>query len=596
MDSKIISHSSISLPQNMAQTEQTYKPSRLHFFVRFAQTLLIKPITTPMLLALRSFKLLTWDASQALTLKALGYHTEASEKFEKSYLKTVRVARDILFIPTTAASAFGGMIASRKKVNDDLCRKLPSDYLSTNYTRKFDQFSSYLNGQKTFDVIKPSGIHEFAAESDGNLQTVMASHFLKPDVMAINFGIPNLATFVTEAKEDGSVQTVKVDAKSLKREEMHYHPTNGKIQSGIFFVPTNLPPEALERFKKAAKALEGRKDITCVNTNCRVLEMAGFSIDGKKMDKVIYPTTMMEHLLYRDVFYTGTDGIKHKVHFDIINTTNQSLEEHFTKIDTAVVGTRLRHRRRNADTEENRRARGAAAKAIIAEEKEHLANLSVAEKEQLDLTRRKVTVSVPSVLGKAISRIWGRHTIFEIDLADKKKEIAAAFEGQDKLSAFPHKKPSLATRAKRDVFFCKSMIKFIRRHMMGRVDELHLDVTDLFSHLKHTTHGQRLNYVILDDKIVLAKVKANGESKGGHRKAADWALSKHALLSSRQNVRSSGEIWYDQTTNTFKVNSDSGTYMPNQEQLNATVRLVNQIFANGQDANVFEAVAEEVAV
>jgi hypothetical protein len=94
----------------------------------------------------------------------------------------------------------------------------------------------------------------------------MASNIFKPGIMAINFGTPNVSTFVTKLEKDGVIQTVKVDAKSLRREAMTYHETNGKIQSGIFLILSNLPKEALERFEQAAEALQGRKDITCVNT------------------------------------------------------------------------------------------------------------------------------------------------------------------------------------------------------------------------------------------------------------------------------------------------------------------------------------------
>src|SRR5262249_54561378 len=152
----------------------------------------------------------------------------------------------------------------------------------------------------------------FPARSDPSLKTVMASHFLNPGLMAINFGCPNISTFLTKKEEDGSVQTVQIDAKSLRREAMSYHRTNGKIQSGVFFVPTNLPKEAMDRFNEAALKMQGRRDITCVNTNCRVLKEAGFSIENVDMEGVVFPTTLMEHLLFRNVFYTDSQGQKHK--------------------------------------------------------------------------------------------------------------------------------------------------------------------------------------------------------------------------------------------------------------------------------------------
>lgn len=573
-----------------SNTNHVLKRSRLHFSWKFAQTILLIPITTTVRLSCRLVKLLTWDVGKAGAFKALGYHNEASAFFERNYLKTVRVARDLLFIPTTAYSALRDIVAKGDDFVDDLKVDASHSYLSVDHTKKFDLFSSYMYGRKTFEVIQPTGIQEFAAETDGSLKTVMVSHFLKPGIMAINFGIPNVATFATVAKEDGSVQTLKVDAKSLKREKMAYHPTNGKIQSGVFFVPTNLPPEALERFKAAAQKLQGRTDITCVNTNCRVLEEAGFSIEGKKMDEVFFPTTFMEHLLFRNVIYTDKAGKKHKIHFDIINTTQQSIEEHLEKIDMAVVGTRLRHRRRNADTEENRKARGVAARALIEEEKNRIARASPAERDASDLARRKITVSVPSCLGNAISRIWGRHTLYEVDLSDKKAEIAKAFQDLAKLPPFPHEKPSFSTRLKRDFFFSQPMINFLRRHMMGHMDTLYLNTQDLFNHLK-STQGERLNYVILEDKVVLARVNANINREEAHRRLADWALSKHALLAGREAVYCSGELWYDKAKQRFMANKDSGTYMPGENHIKVAVDLINRIFESNRYGNIFEVAA-----
>lgn len=550
--------------------------SRVGAFFKLAETIFITPLTSVVSLSGRFVKLITWDAGHAAVLKVLGYHDEAASSFEMSYLKTVRVVRDILLIPDNARSAFNDMLAAPVEWDNSLKPMRTQDYLSVSHTKKFDQFSSYLYGRKTFEVVNPTGIREFAAESDGTLNTVMASHFLKPDVMAINFGIPNVATFLTEAKEDGSVQTVKIDAKSLKRDKMSYHGTNGKIQSGVFFVPTNLPQEALERFKAASKKLEGRADITCVNTNCRVLEKAGFTIEGKKMTETIFPTTLMEHFLFRNVIYTDSNGVRHKVHFEIINTTPHSLEEHYEKIDLAVVGTRLRHKRRNADTEENRKERGVAARALIQEEKKRIKEGAASHEVRHDLKTRKVSVSVSSSFGDFFARIWGRHTIYEVDLSDKKDEIANAFEGTKPLKPFPQENPSLVTRIKRDFLFSKPMINFLRRHIMGSTDTLYLETQDLFNHLK-STNGERLNYVVLGDKVVLAKVKAS-EVQEGARKIADWALSKHALIAGRESVHCSGELWYDKEKGRFMVNKDSGTYMPDSARLKKAVDLINTIF------------------
>lgn len=572
------------------------RTSRFCCFTKFSYTILLSPFTTTTKLTFRLVKLLTWDCIKSSLYKMSGYHTDSHNFLQSQYLKTVKAARDILLIPSIIKRSFVDMVAKRQAIVDDIPTIEDTDFLTVNYTRKMEQLPSFLHGMKTFSVIQPN-IVEIPAANDPTLKAVMASHMFKPGIMGINFGTPNVATFITKQEGD-AIQTVKVDAKSLRREEMSYHATNGKMQSGIFLIPSNLPEEALEQFEKAAQKLQGRKDITCVNTNCRVLQEAGFSIEGVVMEDVIFPNTLMEHLMFRNVFFTDASGIKHKIHFNIINTTEQTLEKFFENVDTAVLSTRLRHRIRHADTEEDQRARGIAAKALIEEEKRRLSKEESPEKINDDhLGKRKITVSVPSLLGRAVSRIWGRHTLYELDLSVNKKEIADAFQelakknGSDqevKLRPFPQSKPSLATRLKRDFFFSGPMIRLLRRHMMGREDTIHLHTQDIFKHLQ-STDGERFNYVLLDDKIVIARVHANASQKGKHRKIADWALSKHALLGSRQDVYCSGEMWYDKENKSFMMNHDSGTYVPTLERVQKTASILNDLFKSEKFGHVFKA-------
>lgn len=562
--------------------EKPSRRTRFSYFVKFMQTVAIAPITTTARLALRGVKLLTWNPVKAGFYKIGGFHTESAAYFEREYLKTVKVARDLLFIPSVAKRAFVDVFAKREEFCDDMEQMDTHDFLNVGHSAKMEQFSSSLHGVKTFEILKPELITEFPATNDPTLKTVMASHIFKPGIMAINFGMPNVATFITLEKE-GEVQTVKVDAKSLKREPMTYHETNGKIQSGVFLIPTNLPKEAFERFEQAASDLAGSRDITCVKTNCHVLKQAGFSIEGVNLERVVFPGDLIDHLMFRNVFYTGSDGVKHKVHFKVLNTTDQSLNKYFKNVDTAVVGTRLRHRVRNADTDESKKVRGMAAKALIEQEKQRLELAGpLKETHEEYLGKRKVTVSVPSCLGEAVTRVWGRHTLYELDLSSHKKHLSAAFE--NKLRPFPQKKPNFATRIKRDFLFSKPVINLIRRHMMGRKDTLHLHTQDIFTHLK-STNGKHLNYVLLEDKIVIARVKANGKRPQKHRKAADWALSKHALLAGRKEVYCSGEMWYDNEKNRFVMNHDSGTYLPTAERVKIVAGLANILFK----ADLFEA-------
>lgn len=578
----------------LVNTNNDVKRNRSPFLWRFAQVILVAPAISTVEFSCRLVKLITWDIGKAGTLKFLGYHAKAASFLEKRYLQTGKVALDILLTFSNAGIILRKWRAKADFV-DDLPRDISQSYLSVDHVKVRDKYSSNLYGIKKCTTIHPLGIKEFPAESDGSLNTVMASHFLNSDAWAICFGVPNLATFVTEKNKDGSMQTKKVDAASLWRKKPEVYNTKGKMQSGIYFVATNLPPEAKERYNEAAKSIaeEGTANITCVNTNCRVLKKAGFSIVGTDMEDIVLPKTFMEHLHFGDVFYTDNEGKRHKVHFDIINTTikdnpkkpdkKYDLQKHFEKVNLAVVGTWLRHLRRYTDTEENRQVRGANGRALIAEEKKRLEALPPAERVAAsELAKRKVIVSVPSSLGNIISKFWGEHDLFEMDFSDKKDEIAKAFAGKQMLQAFPHENPGFFTRLKRDFFFAQPMIDFLHRHLMGYADVLDLDTKDLFEYLKG---AGRLNYVVQEDKIIVAKIDVDEGRKGFFQKLfrdlGNWIMSKHGLLAERKVVHCSGELWYEEENGEehYFINGNSGTYLPDSERVEITANFVNSIFS-----------------
>jgi len=78
-----------------------------------------------------------------------------------------------------------------------------------------------------------------------------------------------------------------------------------------------------------------------------------------------------------------------------------------------------------------------------------------------------VTVSVPSFVGGGLAHFRGRHTLHELDIADKQEEIAAAFNNMAKLRPFPNEKPNFGTCLKRDILFSGPMIRLLCKHLVG---------------------------------------------------------------------------------------------------------------------------------
>lgn len=535
---------------------------------KLAKTILLQPATATLELIYRSLRLLTSASLQAILGSA--DTEEAKTLIAVEGIKTLQAARNVLAVPLKIAAVLNEKMSLGERSTDVQPGLTPQEYLKTEYDISFQYFASEHFSRENFKVITPRQIHEMPVFSDPSLLAVMGSHFLKSGLMGINFGCPNVALFTTHESTEDAGSVYKVDAKSLKREDMQYKDTQGKLQSGYFLIPTNLPKEAMVAVEEAAKKLQGRRDYTCVNTNCRILKEAGFTVENMELEDCYLPTTCMENFLFRNVYYKGQ-----KVHFDILKTTPLSLEEYFDKIDAAVLTTPVRHHIRDHDTAENKKARDAEAKKIISEEKKSLATSFVNLVSDKVAQAREVKISVTSYLGDMAARVWGRHSIYEINLADKKTEIMNAF-GNHSLKPFPNENPSLMTRMKRDFLFSQTAINFLRSQMASRYNTEKLNTQELLDLLK-STEGARLNYTLFADRIVFGRVSLP-KAEEGYKQAADWALSKHALLAGREEVLCAGELWYDQASDQFFINDDSGTYFPKPDDVKKMAKLANETF------------------
>lgn len=547
------------------------EPNIKNLCKKLAETILLQPLVAIGAILYRTIKILTYVPLKAVAVLAFDGFAEAGNMIELECVKTAKTARNLFVIPLKIARVINDIRSPGTPFIDNNPSLKPEDYLKTDYNIAFQHFSSEHFSNKNFKIIIPNQIQELPAYNDPSLKAVMGSHFLKSGMMGIGFGSPNVFLFTTHDSDQDKGSICTVDAKSFKREDMKYKDSNGKLQSGLYFIPTNLPKKALEAIENAAKKLEGRRDKTCVNTNCRILKEAGFTMDGVDLEDCYLPTTFMEDVLFRNIYYKGQ-----KIHFDIVKTTPLTLEEYFEKIDTAVLTTPLRHWKRRYDTNEDKQARSEEAKKLIAIEKERLKDLPPTLQDDETFKEYQIKVGISSSLGDLTARFWGRHTVYEINLSEKKDSIAELFD-HSLLKAFPQKNAGFVSRLKRDLFFSKRSINFLRKHMIGSQNSVKMKSLDFLRLLK-SSGGARLNYTLLHDRIIIARVNVATTKNELHRKAADWALSKHALLANREDVYCSGELWYDQKSNQFFLDNNSGTYYPDAPRVKKTVELANEIF------------------
>lgn len=192
------------------------------------------------------------------------------------------------------------------------------------------------------------------------------------------------------------------------------------------------------------------------------------------------------------------------------------------------------------------------------------------------------------------TKIAGRHTHYALNLSDNSMVIQTQFNQLAKLIrdtpaelkpyAFAHK--SLTVRVKK-LFLSNFVIRFLRNHMVNFVES---DSKNILVHLRSTATSKRLNFVLLNDKLIVTEIRVSRHRSNSIKRIFDEILSKHAVLANGQAVLCSGEIWWDRKTKQFKINCDSGTYRPNFERTQLVAEIANRYFQNAPLSAEFEAV------
>lgn len=304
---------------------------RLHYLKISISACLFRPAIKTFVLFSHIVKLVSWIPGKIIYYKINGEQAKATAFFNNACFKTGKVANDFFNVPSFIIRAVKDFYYNTQLSNEFLSTlQSKKSYLKPEqeYEESIQKIHSDLHGEKSFYVINPKQIDTFASHSKPSLTLVKLSDFLKPKLFAIGIGSPHITSFSLE-KQNDQTYTNKFEASALYLQSRFHQSEQNNIESGVFLLPTNLPPEIFERFHSAIIAREGTRSLTCVNGNCRLLAEAGFSIEGIDLKKVMFPKTFMEHLLFRKVFYTDSHGKKQQVHFDLLNTSSKTLDQYF---------------------------------------------------------------------------------------------------------------------------------------------------------------------------------------------------------------------------------------------------------------------------
>ena len=433
--------------------------------------------------------------------------------------------------------------------------QLASPTLPSFFRHHVDVHLDSFGREKNFEIYDLSKLPQHEAVSSPGLKVVNMTGVFASGTCFLGFGLPNV--FLADVRDEG---IFKVDAKSCNRAPMQVVETRGRVQSGYFFVPIGLAPEAVERARQRAREREGSSDITCVRTNTSVLADAGFTIDGHN------PTYILPH----DLFAAILAG---KLHFNgtpfsvaICRTVDVPLGTFYKQIVSAVRGTPLRHWRNRYDTLEAQQDRLEAARATPANA------LPPRLLASADMRTFQLRVAQPSCIGGFARRLWGSHPIYLINLASA--GIAIREHLPTTLRAFPQANPSLLTRLKRDCLFSQPVVAFLRSHVAARFgDPIMVDEAKFLSMMATHSDSQQnvYNIVVTSSDLLVVKNTVAWAF-------IDWILSKHVLTCGySSDVRFAGELW-KLSSDELTITRNSGTYCPTAAQLGAAVGLALALF------------------
>lgn len=424
-----------------------------------------------------------------------------------------------------------------------------------------------------------SGLQEVDYQ-DGKYKIIDVKQFLsgKKEVL-IGFGKPNVYTMIPTAEGDETgADYEKLDAFMFFRKEAKRRPVD-KIQSGLFIRPRNLPPEAADRMRVAMDKVAGKKTASCAHANAGMLTDAGFTSGGKPLSGKLLPSDLFKRIANNGLEFDGK-----KIHFDIINTTEGTAEEHFDGVKAKEY---------SAPRRAIKKIFG-GHKASVGERKALLKGLKDAGEAQeaapesaiLDGgTPLKIRNSRHGAVGNFLTRLWEGHKFWEAlpssEHADINKflpdTLTDKYSKGDKLSAVD----KLKSKA-----FSPGMVKKMRGGIADTWDDAgEYGPGQIAKMLETDESGERKIY----NMVITGDGKENriaiGRIDGGD-KLPDWVLTKHLMLSNYDpDVRFAGETWAEPFLTEegkqgvrLHLNGNSGTYKPTDEQTEAAGEYMRAVF------------------
>ena len=379
----------------------------------------------------------------------------------------------------------------------------------------------------------------------------------------LGFGLPNVYLTIPNEEHDGYV---KFAAFMLWRQRSAIVPTKGRVQSGFLIRLRDISKETTEILRRSMETHKNSRNVSCAYANASVLTTAGFTSGG---------TSLANHFgaraLFQQIYEHGLEFQGEPVVLDFIRTTCLTLEEHFHQVrlkELTSLG-RIATKVYNECTSSDEKSRA----PIIP-----VTDIPINPVIQSDVkSLLRLQISRPARFGAIVRKVWGSHTLFKVipnrELTNMDKYLP------DTLLAFPLKNPDLFTRIKKTFLFSRLVVMFIRNRLVSMWDDhgefqIKSLATMMSIHTEKEPHPY--NIVITGDYLIGMHYNPLLDMK-----MVNWVLSKHVLISGYDDdVRFAGEAWMEHQQNglTLHLTNNSGTYRPNEQQLENAKAFLTEIF------------------
>lgn len=416
--------------------------------------------------------------------------------------------------------------------------------------------------------------------------------FLDHESVLIACGTPNMATIIRRDNPDKPGWD-QFAAFMFYRQDACVANTRGRIQSGITFEVRHLPEKAREAIRFAMEEFTGKRGPSCARLNAQMLACAGFTFgNGQSLVTATRPSKFVSLGWRYGLAYNGEP-----VDIRIVVTGDKPVSEHMKAVWLKETVSACR-----------------TVKKKYAENKGHTPAPVFEAKEFAPINAerwsgRETTICTnrPSWLGVKLSFLLGQQPVYSVQL----DELGGVAELRDPLSPFPGKLDRV-TKLKKYLLFSRPVIAAIRRSRIKTNDCFEGIPARAALEMLLASESADSKTAVLYNCVVMLRTDGTGEARiTGLRnqdprtkvsrwiKTISWILAKHVLISGYDpGTVYACELWTYKDKETGEtvlcINSNSGTYKPNIERMEAIASYLRELF--GVRVRTFEMDPEESKV